>query len=75
MAGVNSTKCVEASTLFWNVSIDADSLLRPSPMFVVVTNEARQDNVHGAFETHDDAERWAHKHCIGFCWRIVKLNR
>ena len=44
-------------------------------MFVVVTNEARQDNVHGAFQTHDEAERWAHKHCIGFRWRIVRLNK
>ncbi len=44
-------------------------------MFAVLTHDSRQDNLHGAFETHDEAERWAHTHCIGFGWRIVKLKR
>jgi hypothetical protein len=45
-----------------------------SKMFVVVTNE-RSDNVHGAFDSREEAERWAREHCIGWCWRVVKLTK
>jgi hypothetical protein len=33
-------------------------------MYVVVTNERRLDNVHGAFAAHDEAEQRARKHCV-----------
>jgi hypothetical protein len=44
-------------------------------MYVVVTNEHRPDNVHGAFDSQEEAEQWARKHCVGCCWRVVKLSK
>ena len=44
-------------------------------MYVVITNESRPDCVHGAFDTQAEAELWAHKHCVGCCWRVVKLSK
>ena len=40
-------------------------------MYVVVTNEPGSDSVHGAFDTREEAEEWAHKHCVGLSWRVV----
>jgi hypothetical protein len=45
-----------------------------SKMFVVVINE-RSDNVRGGFDSREEAERWAREHCIGWCWRVVKLTK
>lgn len=44
-------------------------------MYVVVTNEPGSDSVHGAFDTREEAEEWAHKHCVGCSWRVVKLTK
>lgn len=44
-------------------------------MYVIVTNEPGADSVHGAFDTREEAEHWAHKHCVGCCWRVVKLSK
>jgi hypothetical protein len=44
-------------------------------MYVVVTNERGADSVHGAFDTREEAEQWAHKHCVGCSWRVVKLSK
>ena len=44
-------------------------------MYVVVTNEPCSESVHGAFASREEAERWAQQHCVGFCWRVVKLNK
>jgi len=42
-------------------------------MYVVVSNEAHAC-VHGLFATVRDAQAWAHKHLVGFCWRVQMLQ-
>jgi len=44
-------------------------------MYVVVTNDRSADAVFGAFASQEEAEQWAHQHCVGRCWRVVKLSK